>query len=795
MSILYKVIMKKFGLPFLSILLSVASFGQSKYTISGYVKDIQNGESLIGSTIIVKGTSTGATSNVYGFYSLSLPEGDYELEYRYIGFATVSKTVNFNKDQVLNVELLSSSEQLEEVVITDTEDTDIQRIQMSTEKLQINTIKKIPALFGEVDVIRSLQLLPGVSSVGEGTSGFNVRGGGVGQNLVLLDDAPVYNSSHLFGFFSVFNPDAVKDVKLIKGGIPANYGGRLSSILDVRMKEGNAKELEVSGGIGTVFSRLAVQGPIKKDKASFIIAGRRSYIDILAKPFTGDATLYFYDLTTKVNYNINENNRLYLSGYFGRDIFKFDERQGFDWGSTTTTLRWNHLFNDRLFSNTSFFISKYDYGFSFGDNDEDKFDWKSRILTYTIKPTFDYYVNANNELTFGGEAIYYDFKPAQSIGVSDGIATDISLDEKFALENALYIDNKQKIGDRLTLRYGMRWSAFQYYGPGNVYEYEETEPGKRKEVTSITSAGDRESIQSYNNIEPRASISYSLNDKSSIKASYTRTNQYVHLISNTAASTPIDVWTPSTNNIKPQQGDQYALGYFMTGVGAKNLEFSSEVYYRDTKNQVEYVNGADLLINELIEGDLISGNGRAYGLELSIKKNTGKINGWLSYTISKSELLTDGINRNEWYPTRFDQLHNLTIFGNYDFNERSSISANFSYVTGAPVTAPTSRFEQQGYVIPFDYYDSRNGLRTPATHRLDLSFTRKLRRVKNGKKRKNEDELVISIYNVYARKNPFSIFFAQEQGRPVMTQSPVTQATQFSIIGSLVPSISYNFNF
>jgi hypothetical protein len=787
--------MLKFLLFILLILMSFGVFSQAKYTVSGYVKDVQNGETLIGATILVKGTLTGTTSNVYGFYSLSLPAGNYELSYSYIGFATVTNTVNFDKNQTITIELASDAEQLEEVIVTDTEDFDVQGIQMSTEKLPISTIKKIPALFGEVDVLKSIQLLPGVSAVGEGTSGFNVRGGGVGQNLVLLDDAPVYNSSHLFGFFSVFNPDAVKDVKLIKGGIPANYGGRLSSILDVRMKEGNAKELEVSGGVGTVFSRLAVQGPIKKKKASFIIAGRRSYVDILAKPFTGDATLYFYDLTTKVNYNINQNNRLYLSGYFGRDIFKFDERQGFDWGSTTTTLRWNHLFNERLFSNTSFFISKYDYGFSFGENDDDKFDWKSRILTYTIKPTFDYFINANNELTFGGEAIYYDFKPAESIGVSDGVSTDISLDKKFALENALYIDNKQKIGDRITLRYGMRWSAFQYFGPGNVYTYQETEPGMRKEVVSIASVGDGTAIQSYHNMEPRASLSFSLNDRSSIKASYTRTNQYVHLISNTAASTPIDVWTPSTNNIKPQQGDQYALGYFSNQIGDKELEFSSEVYYRDTKNQVEYVNGADLLINELIEGDLISGNGRAYGLELSVKKNSGKVNGWISYTISKSELRTEGINQDDWYPARFDQLHNLTVFGNYDFNDRSSISANFSYVTGAPVTAPTSRFEQQGLVIPFDYYDSRNGLRTPATHRLDLSFTRKLRKVKNGEKRKNTDELVISIYNVYARKNPFSIFFAQEQTRPIMTQSPVTQATQFSIIGSIIPSISYNFNF
>ena len=779
-------------MPILFVLWTMGFLGmaQEKYTISGYITDAENGESLIGATILVKDTSTGATSNVYGFYSLSLEKGNYVLEYRYIGYNMISKVVSFNeKGQTFNVALSSNIEQLQEVVISDTRDTNIEDVQMSVEQVPISTIKTIPRLFGEVDVLKSIQLLSGISSVGEGTSGYNARGGSVGQNLVLLDGAPVYNSSHLLGFFSIFNPDAVKDVKLIKGGIPANYGGRLSSILDVRMKEGNTKKVQVSGGIGfPIFSRLAVQGPIRR-KASFIVAARRSYADILSGG--GDGTLYFYDLTTKINYNINKNNRVYLSGYVGRDVFKLDERQGFDWGSMTTTLRWNHLFNDRLFSNTALFVSKYDYGFSFGENSFDKFEWKSQILTYTLKPTFHYYINANNEFTFGGESIYYNFKPAESVGVSDGIVSDISLDEKFALENALYIDNTQKIQQNFTLRYGLRWSAFQYYGSGNKYEYREVEVGKRKVPTNVTQIGSGEVIQAYNNFEPRVSISYKYRE-SSIKASYTQSNQYVHLVSNTTAATPIDVWTPSTNNIQPQQGRQWALGYF-TKIN-QQLKLSTEVYFKSSKNQLEYVNGADLLINELIEGDLITGKGRAYGIELSLKKNIGKINGWISYTLSRSEMKTAGINENEWYPARFDQLHNLTLFANYDLSKRNSFSANFSFVTGAPVTAPTSRYTVQGITIPYDYYNSRNGFRIPPTHRLDISFTRQLKRMKKGKKRKNKDELVFTIYNVYARKNPFSIFFHQEKERPKL-EKVNTQATQFSILGIPIPSISYNFNF
>ncbi len=775
------------------LFLAIVTFGQEKFTLNGYITNAEDGEALIGATIYVEELGIGSAANVYGFYSITLPKGNYTVQISYVTFNTLKETIELSSNQRLDLELQPESTTLEEIIITDEAiDDNVVNIEMSTEKLDIKTIEKIPAFLGEVDVLKSIQLLPGVSSVGEGSSGYNVRGGSVGQNLVLLDDAPVYNSSHLFGFFSVFNPDAVKDVKLIKGGIPANYGGRLASILDVRMKEGNTKKTTLSGGVGTVFSRLAVQGPIKKDKASYFVAGRRSYIDILAKPFTDGATLFFYDLTTKVNYNINEKNRLYLSGYFGRDVFKFDERQGFNWGNTTGTLRWNHLFNDRLFSNFAFIVSTFDYGFSFGENDLDQFDWDSRIVTYTFKPYFNYFLNTNNELSIGGEGTYYKFRPAEAIGVSDGEIRDISLDNKLAFESAVYIDNTQKISDRITLRYGLRYSNFQYLGEGTRYDFVNNNPGERKELVNAERVGSGESIADYGNIEPRASIRYKIGT-GSIKASYTRTAQYIHLVSNTAAPTPIDLWTPSTNNVKPQLGDQYALGYFRNFGGGNNFETSIEGYYRETQNQVEYVNGADIFINELLEGDLIGGDGRAYGVELSVKKNAGKINGWLSYTLGRSELQTEGINNNEWYPTRFDQTHNLKLFGEYSFSEKTSISANFTYVSGTPITAPTSRFVQQGITIPFDYFDERNNYRIPATHRLDIGV--KWVPGKPGKARKVKDYFVFSVYNIYGNKNPFSVFFSQKEGRVLPGNPTETVANQFSIIGAPVPAISYNFTF
>lgn len=772
-----------------------------RYSISGYIKDAASGEALIGATIYVQEIRGGSITNPYGYYSISLQPGSYNIEFRYVGYESIIKQIDLQENKEVNIELEEVNKELEEVVIVaEKENTNVESVEMSVNKLDIKTIERIPALLGEVDIIKSIQLLPGVSTVGEGASGFNVRGGSVGQNLVLLDEAPVYNSSHLLGFFSVFNPDAVKDVKLYKGGIPAQYGGRISSILDIRMKEGNQKKFGAQGGVGTIFSRLTLEAPIVKNKSSFVLAGRRSYIDVLARPFTdvldGGAQLYFYDLTMKAHYDFSQKDQFYASGYFGRDVFKFDAQQGFSWGNSTATLRWNHLFDERLFFNLTGIYSDYDYNLSFGDNDLDKFEWKSRIRTISLKPRLTFFLNPNNAWDFGGEFNYYRFNPANAYGVSNGEIADIALDKKFALENALYLSNELNIGNSITLQYGLRANFYFYLGPGNKYDYQSIQPGKRKVVTSVERFDDFEVIQDYYNLDPRIAFKYQLNNNSSFKASYNRIHQNIHLISNTTASNPLDVWTPSTNNIAPQRGDQYAIGYFRNFGSNNDYESSVEFYYRDTKNQIEYIDGADLLINEFLEGDLLSGIGRAYGVEFYFKKNTGKLNGWISYTLGKTELKVDGINAGEWYPTRFDQLHNLKIAGFYDLNARWTFSANFTFLSGTPTTFPTSRYNIQEYLVPYIGSNGRNNIRIPDYHRLDISATLRGKKYKkNGELRKNEDYWVFGVYNLYARRNPFSIYFSNGPDRPVPGEPIPTSATRVSIIGSLIPAISYNFKF
>ncbi len=781
------------------IAFSQSSFSQVKNTISGYIKDISNGETLIGVSIYVNETKSGATTNAYGFYSITMPAGNYTLQYSYVGFQKIVKEVSLNQNVRVDIELISNTEQLEEVVITaGGENAKVQNIEMSVAKLDISTIQKIPAFLGEVDLIKSLQTLPGVSTVGEGAAGFNVRGGSVGQNLILQDEAPVYNSSHMLGFFSTFNPDAVKDVRLYKAAIPAKYGGRLASILDVRMKDGNDKTFETTGGIGTIFSRLSVEGPIVKEKSSFIVSGRRSYIDILARPFVeilkDGGALNFYDLTTKVNYRPNDKNRLYLSGYFGRDNFFFDKNQGFSWGNATATLRWNHLFNDKLFSNISGIFSKYDYKLQFGEDDLDKFNWNSSISNYILKPELSYFINSEIELNFGGEVIYYSLEPANATGVSNGEASQINLDRKYNLETALFISNSINFNPSISIEYGLRFSDFRGFGPGTAYTYSDTIAGKRKPVASEKEYGNGETISNYNNLEPRFSIKAGLTETSSIKASYNRMVQYLHLISNTTASNPLDVWTPSSNNIKPEIADQFTIGYFQN-IG-KIWEASVETYLRVTDNQIDYIDGADLLINEYLEGDLLSGRGRAYGLEFYLQKKTGRFNGWISYTLGRTELQIEGINNGEWYAARFDQTHNLKITGFYDLSKRWSVSGNFVLTSGTPTTFPTSRYLVQGILIPYNAYGTRNNVRVPAYHRLDVSFRLEGRAFKkNGEKRKNTDYWVFSVYNLYARKNPFSIYFSQRDERVSPGQPAHSEATQLSVIGTLVPSVSYNFKF
>lgn len=798
--------MKKINVLLFSVLFSLFSFSQEKYTISGNITTAESGEELIGATIAVRSKSVGVSANVYGFYSLTLLEGTYDVTYSFIGYADQVKTVTLTSNQKIDIELKENVNQIDEVVIqAEGAEQNIKSIEMSMNKINAKDIKKIPALLGEADVVKSVLLLPGVSTVGEGSTGFNVRGGGIDQNLVLLDEAPVYNSSHLFGFFSVFNPDAVKNVKLIKGGIAPEYGGRLSSILDVRMKEGNSKKFTGSGGLGLIFSRLALEGPIgKNEKTSFLLAGRRSYADVLAKPFLKadlkDSRFYFYDLTAKINHRINENNRIFLSGYFGRDVF--GAGFAFNWGNATATARWNHIFNEKLFMNLTTFYSDYDYSFGIEEDDpRDDFNWESSIVSGSIKPDFTYYLNNKNTIKFGGQIIYYDFKPAEASFVSDGQVGNLSLPEKFANESSIYLQNEQKIGSRLALLYGARLSHFRYEGD-REQEFFEGEAGISKELKAETlnestfheidilgwnpSYRNYKANTSYTNLEPRLAVKYDLSETSSLKASYNRMSQYLHLISNTVASTPIDIWLPTTNNIKPQIADQVALGYFRN-FKENTYEASAEIYYKDFQNQIDYIDNADIFFNPQIEGDLLAGDGRAYGLELYVKKNKGKMTGWVSYTIAKTERQVNGINRDEWYPTRFDRAHNLSIVSSYELTKKWNFSANFVFSSGTPATFPTNRYEIQGVVLSHNDNDARNNYRIPTYHRLDLSATLT---PENKKKRKITGEWVFSIYNVYSRKNPFSIFFEQDDVDP-----RVTNAVRFSVIGSLVPAVSYNFKF
>lgn len=767
--------------------------------MSGYVKDAGSGEALIGATVLIKEANAAATANVYGFYSITVPPAAYTVVITYVGYGHIEKAIELQSDQRLDIEMKETSKELQEVVVqADNPITRVQSTEMSTAELDIRTIRKMPAFLGEADVIKSIQALPGISTVGEGASGYNSRGGNVGQNLIFLDEAPVYNSSHMLGFFSVFNPDAVIDTKLYKGGIPARYGGRLSSILDVRMKEGNNKKLETTGGVGTIFSRLAIEAPIVKDKGSFIVAARRSYIDILARPFVkvlkDGGALNFYDITAKANYQLNNHNRLFLSGYFGRDNFLFTKDQGFSWGSQTTTLRWNHLFNQKLFYNLTGVYSQYSYNLQFGSDSQNRFKWSSSIRNYILKPELTYFINQNNELSLGAEVIYYNFDPANSVGTTNGVAKNISIPKKYNLENSLYAGNTQRVSDRFSVEYGVRLSQFNSFGD-TVFHYRDTVPGIRRIATTHTAYRPGQVSAQYMNWQPRLSAKFQLNEWSSIKASYNRMVQYLHLISNTAASNPLDVWTPTSQNILPELGDQYAVGYFRTLGKENEWEASVETYWRATQNQIDYINGADLLINKRLEGDLLSGKGRAYGVEFYLRKKMGRLNGWVSYTLAKTELQTLGINNGNWYPTRFDQRHNLKISAFYDITKRWSFSTNFVFLSGTPTNFPTSGYYENGIFIPYNANNARNNVRLPPYHRLDVAFRLEGKREKNGKPRKTHDYWVFSVYNVYARQNPFAIYFSQNDQRVPSGQPVQTQAQQVSIIGTMVPAVSYNFNF
>lgn len=771
-------------------------FSQGKFTLSGTISDAKNNETLIGVNVNVKGTKMFTSSNEYGFYSLTLPEGTFEISISYVGYETIDEKIILNKNTKKDYNLSEIGETLEEVVITEKTKNNTRKPEMSVNKLSIATIKQMPVVLGEVDVIKSILFLPGVTNAGEGQSGFNVRGGGADQNLILLDEATIYNSSHLFGFFSVFNPDAIKDLKLYKGGIPSKFGGRASSVLDIYQKDGNSKDFHVNGGIGLISSRILAEGPIVNDKGSFLIGGRASYAHLFLKLSDNKNSAYFYDLNTKLKYNLDKNNNLYMSGYFGRDVFDINQSFTNTYGNSTLNLRWNHLFSGKLFSNLSLIYSDYYYGLNL---DFVGFNWNSGIKNYNLKYDFRYYLSDKIKLNYGANAIYYDFNPGTiEPSRADSGINFRQLEKKYAFEPAFYIDSEQKITNKINIQYGLRYSLFYRLGSAtqNIYNNNQavTFDNELKIYDKATpigtqSYGSNKIMASFDNIEPRFSLAYEFSDEKSIKFSYNRMVQYLQLISNTASPTPLDVWTPSDSFIQPQIADQVAIGYF-TNFREDEYTIEVESYYKKIKNRLDYIDGADLIANEAIEQVVLNGEMRSYGLEILFRKNTGKFNGWISYTLSKSEQRTPGrtafetgINNGEWYRSAYDKMHNLAITTSYKLNSKWSFGGNFTLQTGQPVTYPNGQYEYLGIRIPS--YGLRNENSLPLYHHLDISAT--LSPKKNDAK-KWKTEWVFSVYNLYGRKNATSINFRQNQ------ENATNESIKLSIFG-IVPSVTYNIKF
>ncbi len=784
-------------LPILIFLTCTCLSSQERYTLSGTVTEASSNEALIGVSIVIPSLKTGVSTNEYGFFSLTLPRGTYELQITYLGFQEIVETVVFDRDKKMNFQLNEKAEALDEVVVTENvEQLNIRKPQMSVNTLSAQTIKEIPVVLGEADIIKSLILLPGVSNAGEGASGFNVRGGAADQNLILLDEATIFNSSHLFGFFSVFNPDAIKDVKLFKGAIPSRYGGRVSSVLEIFQKEGNSKEFKMNGGIGAVASRLLAEGPIAKDKSAFLIGGRASYAHLFLPLFDLDNTAYFYDLNTKLNYRIDDNNSLFLSGYFGRDVFSISNSFENIYGNSVLNLRWNHLFSDKLFSNLSLIYSDFYYGLEL---DFVGFKWNSGIRNFNIKYDLKNYLSDTFQVNYGLNNIYYVFNPGKIVPNSpeSGILEE-QLIEKYADEFAAYVDVEHSLSPSLSLQYGLRLSHFIRFGQEELNVYANDNPVifdpflliyREATPTGTVSSSRGDQLASYTNLEPRLALAYTLSPEQSLKASYTRIAQYLHLLSNTSSPTPLDVWTPSGPFVKPQLLDQYALGYFRT-ISDGEYSLETEVFFKDIQNRIDYIDGANLIANNAIEQVILNGEARAYGLELLFRKNEGRFKGWLAYTLSRSEQRTPGrtaretgINLSRWYSTPYDKTHDISFFGGFDLNKKWSFNTNFIYQTGQPTNYPVGQFEFQGLTVPF--YGLRNEERLPDYHRLDLSATLTPKKNQN---RSWQAEWVFSIYNVYSRMNAASINFRQNQ------DTGVNEAVRTSIFG-IVPAVTYNFKF
>ncbi|KYP14850.1 TonB-dependent receptor [Flavihumibacter sp. CACIAM 22H1] len=783
--------MNRFILCFMLLLATLENaIAQQKFTLSGYVKDTLSGENLIGATISINGKGKGVNSNSYGFFSITLAPGTYQVSISYTGYDPQNLTVQLDKDLSIAINLYPRIVASEEVVVyAKRKDGNVREAQMGKVDLSIAQIKSLPAIFGEVDVLKTLQLLPGVRNAGEGNAGFYVRGGGPDQNLVLLDDAVVYNSGHLFGFFSIFNSDAIKNVSLIKGGMPAQYGGRLSSVLDIAMKDGNMKKMEVEGGIGAIASRLNIQGPIKKDKASFIISARRTYIDALVKPFVKKESsfygsgYYFYDLNTKVNYKFSDKDRLFLSGYFGRDVFTFKNSQrsfsaNIPWGNATATLRWNHLFHRKLFSNTTLVFNDYNFAFN-GTQNNLSFNVQSGIRDLTGKFDLDYYPGSQHKLKFGAQFTHHTFKPNLVSGRSDSIDfSPNNAQRKFAREMAVYLQDDWDLTDKFRISAGLRYSNFTQVGAYTRYE-RDNDGNKTDSV--VYGKGDR--VKNYGGLEPRLTMRYSINDASSVKASISRNYQYIHLVSNAGNTLPTDLWVPSTLFVQPQLSWQYAAGYFRN-FKQNMYETSVELYYKQMQNQIEYREGYTPSLADP-EEEFVFGDGWSYGAEFFVRKNQGRMTGWIGYTLSWTYRKFPDLNEGNKYPARYDRRHDLSAVASYELNKKWKLSAIFVYGTGNATSLPERFYLINGVLT--QEYSRINQYRLPAYHRLDFSATYT---PQPKKPRKIKGHWVFSIYNVYSRLNPYFLYF--DQTGSALDGTLKVDARQVSLF-PIIPSVTWNF--
>lgn len=773
--------------------LSAVSPCQNRYTISGYVKDASSGETLIGATISIKGNTKGISSNQYGFYSITLTQGEYNLVCSYVGYRSLSSTINLKADTVLNLTLQPGANLSDEVVVTARKrDNNVKTAQMGKVTLPVEQIKSIPALLGEVDILKTVQLLPGIRNAGEGTAGIYVRGGGADQNLIMLDDAVVYNTGHLFGFFSIFNADAIKNVSLIKGGMPAQYGGRLSSVLDISMKEGNNQKLQLEGGIGLIASRFSIQGPVKKDKSSFIVSARRTYIDALTKPFLKKESqfygsgYYFYDLNAKFNYKFSEKDRLYLSGYFGRDVFDFrNGRQSLKvnipWGNATGTLRWNHVFNNKLFSNTTLVYNDYKFKFGAAQNNFEV-QLASGIRDLNLKTDFDFYPFSNHKIKFGGLYTHHRFTPSVVSGRQDSVVFNpLNAQVKFANEAAVYLQDDWEIAPAFKINMGLRFSGFQQVGPHKIYT---TDADGNRTDSIVYKKG--QTVKAYTGLEPRLTMRYSINEETSVKASVTRNYQYIHLVSNAGTTLPTDLWVPSTYIVKPQLSWLYAAGVFKNFKN-NTYETSVEVYYKSMQNQVEYREGYTPNTLEDTEKDFTFGKGWSYGTELFVNKLKGKLTGWIGYTLSYTWRKFAALNSGEKFPAKFDRRHDMSVVAMYQLNKRWKLSGTFVYGTGNSFSMPESFYIFNGTIS--QQYSRINQYRLPSYHRLDLAA---IFSSKKNEFRKWKSEWVFGVYNAYSRQNPYFVYFDQS-GSPYNGTLKV-QAKQVSIF-PIIPSVTWNFRF